>query len=201
MVRRSRRQLRCLKLAGQAIDMLGDGSAPTEEREKCKRRLLKGPPEFRELRADLPKPEVKRQFLMEYFAGRTTILCCEDNRSVTRRPPSRRPRVSPRPMSAGVTGLFAHIAKMALVTHLGRRRSAVRLTEAMSGLERQAPVVLRRFACRGRHAITLWTSCARRASDGPDSPASIRRIISATAACVGAGTPQARPRSATYPLK
>jgi hypothetical protein len=44
------------KLAGQMIDMLGDGSAPIEEREKRKRRLLKGPPEFREMRADLPKP-------------------------------------------------------------------------------------------------------------------------------------------------
>ena len=45
------------QLAGQMIDMLGDGSAPVEEREKRKRRLVKGPPEFRELRTDLPKPK------------------------------------------------------------------------------------------------------------------------------------------------
>lgn len=43
------------KLAGRMIDILGDGSAPIEEREKRKRRLIKGPPEFREMRADLPK--------------------------------------------------------------------------------------------------------------------------------------------------
>lgn len=43
------------QLAGQMIDMLSDGSAPPEEREKRKRRLVKGPTEFREIRADLPK--------------------------------------------------------------------------------------------------------------------------------------------------
>ena len=46
---------RASKLAGQMIDVLGDGTAPIEEREKRKRRLIKGPPEFREMRADLPK--------------------------------------------------------------------------------------------------------------------------------------------------
>jgi hypothetical protein len=51
------------------------------------------------------------------------------------------------------------------------------------------------------HAVAVCTSSARRASDGVDSPASIRRIIAVTAACVGVGTPYARPRSATYPLK
>ena len=46
---------RASKLAGQMIDILGDGTAPIEEREKRKRRLIKGPSEFREMRADLPK--------------------------------------------------------------------------------------------------------------------------------------------------
>jgi hypothetical protein len=48
------------KLAGQMIDMLGDGAAPIEEREKRKRRLLKGPSEFREIRSDLPETKSKR---------------------------------------------------------------------------------------------------------------------------------------------
>jgi hypothetical protein len=39
------------KMAGQAIDRLIDPSAPTEEREKGQRRLLKGPGEFRDIRA------------------------------------------------------------------------------------------------------------------------------------------------------
>ena len=56
MARRSKKAAaKASKLAGQMIDFLSDGSAPIEEREKRKRRLLKGPPEFREMRADLPK--------------------------------------------------------------------------------------------------------------------------------------------------
>ena len=43
------------ELAGQIIDRLSDNSAPTEEREKRKRRLLKGPSEFRDMRSDRPK--------------------------------------------------------------------------------------------------------------------------------------------------
>jgi len=46
---------RASKLAGQMIDTLSDGTAPIEEREKRKRRLIKGPPEFREMRTDLPR--------------------------------------------------------------------------------------------------------------------------------------------------
>ena len=42
-------------MAGSAIDQLGDKSAPPDEQAKRKRRLLKGPSEFREMRDDLPK--------------------------------------------------------------------------------------------------------------------------------------------------
>jgi hypothetical protein len=47
------------EMAGQAIDrLLGDaGSLPVDERERRKRRLTKGPSEFREIRGDLPKPK------------------------------------------------------------------------------------------------------------------------------------------------
>jgi len=44
-------------LAGTMIDWLGDKSAPPEEQAKRKRRLVKGPSEFREMRDDLPKPK------------------------------------------------------------------------------------------------------------------------------------------------
>ena len=44
-------------MAGAEIDRLGDQSLPREEREKRKRRLTKGPTEFREMRGDLPKPK------------------------------------------------------------------------------------------------------------------------------------------------
>ena len=42
-------------MAGAMVDFLGDQSAPADVREKRKRRLLKGPSEFREMRTDLPK--------------------------------------------------------------------------------------------------------------------------------------------------
>jgi hypothetical protein len=46
-------------MAGQRIDKLGDASATNEERQSRKRRLLKGPKEFRDIReqarADQPK--------------------------------------------------------------------------------------------------------------------------------------------------
>jgi len=44
-------------MAGAAIDRLADQSAPPEVRAKRKRRLLKGPSEFREMREDHPKEE------------------------------------------------------------------------------------------------------------------------------------------------
>ena len=44
-------------MARQELDRLGDASLPAEERERRKRRLTKGPSEFRDMRADLPKPK------------------------------------------------------------------------------------------------------------------------------------------------
>jgi Arc/MetJ-type ribon-helix-helix transcriptional regulator len=44
-------------MAGHELDRLGDRSIPAEERERRKRRLTKGPAEFRDMRGDLPKPK------------------------------------------------------------------------------------------------------------------------------------------------
>jgi hypothetical protein len=43
------------ELAGQQIDKLADPSATDEERHTRKRRLLKGPVDFRDIRGDIPK--------------------------------------------------------------------------------------------------------------------------------------------------
>ena len=43
------------ELAGRAIDSLGDQTATVEERAHRKRRLIKGPREFRDVRGDQPK--------------------------------------------------------------------------------------------------------------------------------------------------
>jgi hypothetical protein len=43
------------EMAGQTIDQLGDRTATDEQRAHRKRRLIKGPREFREVRGDLPK--------------------------------------------------------------------------------------------------------------------------------------------------
>lgn len=49
-------KIKASDLAGKAIDRLQHrGAAPEEERARRKRRLLKGPSEFREMREDLPK--------------------------------------------------------------------------------------------------------------------------------------------------
>ena len=45
------------EMAGRELDRLGDASLPADERERRKRRLTKGPSEFREMRGDLPKPK------------------------------------------------------------------------------------------------------------------------------------------------
>ena len=44
-------------MAREELDRLGDASLPQDERERRKRRLIKGPTEFRDMRADLPKPK------------------------------------------------------------------------------------------------------------------------------------------------
>ena len=47
-------------LAGQTIDHLVDQTVPTEVRAERKRRLLKGPKEFRDMRDDPPKAKGRR---------------------------------------------------------------------------------------------------------------------------------------------
>ena len=47
------------ELAGDVIDRLTDESAPTEEQEKRKRKLIKGPLEFCDLRKDQPSVRVR----------------------------------------------------------------------------------------------------------------------------------------------
>ena len=44
-------------MAGNEIDRMGDKSATDEQRKSRKRRLLKGPTEFREFRRDHPTKE------------------------------------------------------------------------------------------------------------------------------------------------
>ena len=53
--RANRAATKASEMAGREIDRLGDKSASGEERERRKRRLTKGPTEFREIRGDLPK--------------------------------------------------------------------------------------------------------------------------------------------------
>jgi hypothetical protein len=47
---RPKRAAKAREIAGQAVDRLIDPSAPDEERHRRKRRLLKGPKEFRDIR-------------------------------------------------------------------------------------------------------------------------------------------------------
>ena len=49
------RRLRVQELATKAIEKIVDPAAPPEERAQRRRRLTKGPSEFREDRVDLPK--------------------------------------------------------------------------------------------------------------------------------------------------
>jgi hypothetical protein len=53
------RRLRAQELATKAIEKIIDPAAPPEERAQRRRRLTKGPPEFREARVDQPKPKRK----------------------------------------------------------------------------------------------------------------------------------------------
>jgi Arc/MetJ-type ribon-helix-helix transcriptional regulator len=58
-VSKSGRRLRARDLATKAIEKMIDPSAPPEERAHRRRRLTKGPTEFREDRIDLPKAKGK----------------------------------------------------------------------------------------------------------------------------------------------
>jgi hypothetical protein len=53
------RMLRAQELAAKAIDKIVDPAAPPEERAERKRRLTKGPEEFREARINRPKAKGK----------------------------------------------------------------------------------------------------------------------------------------------
>jgi hypothetical protein len=53
------RRLRAQELAAKAIEGMIDPAAPPEERAQRRRRLTKGPLEFREDRVDLPKAKGK----------------------------------------------------------------------------------------------------------------------------------------------
>jgi hypothetical protein len=52
---RSDRRLRAQDLAAKAIDKIGDPSMPPEQHAQRRRRLTKGPEEFRDVRVDRPK--------------------------------------------------------------------------------------------------------------------------------------------------
>jgi hypothetical protein len=52
-------RLRAMELAAKAIEGIIDPAAPPEERAQRRRRLTKGPLEFREDRVDLPKAKGK----------------------------------------------------------------------------------------------------------------------------------------------
>ena len=50
-----KKQRKAADLAGEVIDQHADRSATSEQRESRKRRLLKGPREFRDMRRDQQK--------------------------------------------------------------------------------------------------------------------------------------------------
>jgi hypothetical protein len=52
---RTKKAAQAAEMAGHEIDRLGDPSATDEERQLRKRRLIRGPREFRDLRRNRPK--------------------------------------------------------------------------------------------------------------------------------------------------
>ena len=54
---RTKRAPKASEMAAREIDRLIDPSAPDEERQRRKRRLIKGPKEFRDVRGNRPKPK------------------------------------------------------------------------------------------------------------------------------------------------
>ena len=57
-VARKRSRRKAAEMAAREIDRLGDQTATSEERAKRKRRLIKGPREFCDVRGDLPKTKI-----------------------------------------------------------------------------------------------------------------------------------------------
>jgi hypothetical protein len=58
-VEQSSRRLRAQQLAANTIEKIIDPSAPAEERAQRRRRLTKGPPEFRADRVNQPKAKIR----------------------------------------------------------------------------------------------------------------------------------------------
>jgi hypothetical protein len=52
---RKQSQREAADMAGREVDRLGDQTATSDERAQRKRRLIRGPQEFRGIREDLPK--------------------------------------------------------------------------------------------------------------------------------------------------
>jgi hypothetical protein len=52
---RKRSQRKAAQMASREIDRLADQAATSEQQAQRKRRLIKGPREFRDMRGDLPK--------------------------------------------------------------------------------------------------------------------------------------------------
>ena len=61
MLHEKKAESKASKMAGREIDNLGDESTTDKERARRKRRLLKGPKEFRELRAYSSKAKSTRK--------------------------------------------------------------------------------------------------------------------------------------------
>jgi hypothetical protein len=57
--RKASNKTRAAELAAKVVDKMIDPTAPADERAQRRRRLTKGPPEFREDRVDLPKAKGK----------------------------------------------------------------------------------------------------------------------------------------------
>jgi hypothetical protein len=55
--RRTRKARKASKLAARELEKLGSQSLPEPDLQQRKRTLIRGPKEFREIRADLPKPK------------------------------------------------------------------------------------------------------------------------------------------------
>jgi hypothetical protein len=60
LVRKPARSARAAELAAAQIEKMIDPAASADERDQRRRRLTKGPPEFREDRVDLPKAKPTR---------------------------------------------------------------------------------------------------------------------------------------------